>query len=132
MTFRPRPWVAPVQNWRVAVPGGRDVRCRLASAKTLRPIVSDGGDQSREQHLVGGRDPIRVGVGWEVLAPAAAVDVRAQPAVQQAGGVGVGREVERDVDGVGVPERDAQHGEHLGHDRQRLASTWCRATWRWG
>ena len=66
MTLGPEAW-PPVQNWRVA---SRRPRPDIAGQREdVMPIVDDGGDQGREQHLVGRRDPIRVGVGREVLAP---------------------------------------------------------------
>ena len=73
----------------------------------------DAGDQRGEQHLVLRGDLVRVGVGGEVLAPAAAVDVGAEAAEQQPRAVRAIGEVQRDVDRVRVPERDAEHGEDL-------------------
>ena len=80
----------------------------------------DPGDQGREQHLVRWGDASRVGVGGEVLAPAAVVDVGAQPAEEEPRGVRALREVERDVDRVGVPQRDPEDREDLREQPERL------------
>ena len=61
------------------------------SAGQREDVQADGQDaryKRWEQHLVVGRDLVRVGVSGEVLAPAAAIGVVAQAAVQQASVVG--------------------------------------------
>ena len=61
-----------------------------------------------------------IGVGGEVLAPAATQEVRAQPAQQEPRRDRLGREVQGHVDVVRVPDRDAEHREDLGHEREVL------------
>src|SRR5207247_9065339 len=100
-------------------PGGGDVHVR-DEGEDVEPDGENAGDQGGDQDLVGGGDLVFVGVGGEVLAPAFAEDVGAQSAVQQPCGVGAGRAVQRDVDGVGVPDRHAQDGEHLRQQPQRF------------